>query len=69
MAALEPFRVTLTFCFTPEHLGVQRHHTSRPQRLEQYAEFCAEMVRRYAPGVQPDIIPFPQQTALQRKIA
>jgi beta-xylosidase len=48
MAALEEFRVTATFCFTPEHLGVAPHHTSPPQHVEQYAEFCAAMVRRYA---------------------
>ncbi len=50
MAALEPFEVTVTFCFTPEHLGVAPHHTSPPKRIEQFAEFCASMTRRYAPG-------------------
>jgi beta-xylosidase len=50
MAALEDFDVTLTFCFTPEHRGIAPHHTSPPQRAEEYAEFCAAMVRRYAPG-------------------
>jgi beta-xylosidase len=49
MAALEDFDVTLTFCFTPEHRGVQPHHTSPPVALEEFAEFCAKMVRRYAP--------------------
>lgn len=50
MAALDAFDVTLTFCFTPEHLGLQPHHTSAPQDPAAYAEFCARMVRRYAPG-------------------
>jgi beta-xylosidase len=50
MKALEEFDVTLTFCFTPEHRGVRPHHTSAPQVLEEYAEFCARMVQRYAPG-------------------
>jgi len=50
MKALEPFDVTLTFCFTPEHRGVQPHHTSPPQAIDEYAEFCARMVRRYVPG-------------------
>jgi beta-xylosidase len=50
MAALDEFQVTATFCFTPEHLGISPHHTSPPQVIEQYADFCAEMVRRYAPG-------------------
>ena len=48
MRALEPFNVTLTFCFTPERAGVRPHHTSPPQYPEEYAEFCAKMVRRYA---------------------
>ncbi|QJW83666.1 beta-xylosidase [Ramlibacter terrae] len=47
MAALEDFDVTVTFCFTPEHRGIQPHHTSAPQVAEEYAEFCARMVRRY----------------------
>jgi len=50
MAALEPFDVTVTFCFTPEQLGVAPHYTSPPQRIEQFADFCAWMVDRYAPG-------------------
>lgn len=48
MEALEEFDVTLTFCFTPEHRGVQPHHTSPPLDLDEYADFCARMVRRYA---------------------
>ncbi|KYF71282.1 beta-xylosidase [Sorangium cellulosum] len=47
MRALEPFDVTLTYCFTPEHAGVRPHHTSPPQRVEEFAEFCARMTRRY----------------------
>jgi beta-xylosidase len=50
MLALDEFDVTVTFCFTPEHRGLQPHHTSPPQVPEEYAEFCARMVRRYAPG-------------------
>lgn len=48
MRALEEFQVTVTFCFTPEHEGVQPHHTSPPRRIEGFAEFCAQMTRRYA---------------------
>lgn len=50
MRALEKFTVTLTFCFTPEELGVRPHHSSPPRQPAAFAEFCAEMVRRYAPG-------------------
>jgi beta-xylosidase len=53
MEALEDFRVTLTFCFTPESCGIEPHHTSPPRSLEQYAEFCAEMVHRYGGGSHP----------------
>jgi beta-xylosidase len=48
MRALEPFEVTLTFCFTPEHRGRRPHHTSPPERVEEFAEFCAQMTRTYA---------------------
>ena len=48
MKALEPFDVTLTFCFTPESAGVRPHHTSPPREVEAFADFCAAMVRRYA---------------------
>jgi beta-xylosidase len=48
MKALEEFDVTLTYCFTPESRGVRPHHTSPPQRIEEFAEFCAQMTRRYA---------------------
>ena len=48
MRLLEPFEVTVTFCFTPERCGVRPHHTSPPAEPHQYADFCAAMVRRYA---------------------
>ena len=48
MRALEEFDVTVTFCFTPEHRGLAPHHTSPPQVPEEFAEFCATMIRRYA---------------------
>jgi beta-xylosidase len=49
MAALQDFDVTVTFCFTPEHLGILPHHTSAPREPERFAEFCAAMIERYAP--------------------
>lgn len=48
MKALEDFEVTVTFCFTPESCGKRPHHTSPPRRPEEFADFCARMVRRYA---------------------
>jgi beta-xylosidase len=48
MKALEDFTLTITFCFTPEHKGLAPHHTSPPQHPEEFADFCARMVRRYA---------------------
>ncbi|WP_338661513.1 glycosyl hydrolase [Pararoseomonas sp. SCSIO 73927] len=50
MEALADFDVTVTFCFTPEHRGIAPHHTSAPQVPEEFAEFCASMIRRYAPA-------------------
>jgi beta-xylosidase len=50
MEALAEFDVTVTFCFTPEHRGVQPHHTSPPLVPAEYAEFCARMIDRYAPS-------------------
>jgi beta-xylosidase len=48
MKALEPFDVTVTFCFTPESRGRRPHHTSPPLDPREFADFCAGMVRRYA---------------------
>ena len=48
MRALEPFDVTLTFCFTPASEGVRPDHTSPPRDVARFAEFCAAQVRRYA---------------------
>ncbi|MEH3147123.1 MAG: beta-xylosidase [Methylobacterium frigidaeris] len=50
MEALAGFETTVTFCFTPEHRGIAPHHTSAPQVPEEFAAFCAAMIRRYAPG-------------------
>lgn len=47
MGALADFDVTVTFCFTPEHRGLAPHHTSPPIVAEEFAEFCARMIRRY----------------------
>jgi len=68
MAALEEFAVTLTFCFTPETRGIVPHHTSPPAEPAEYAEFCAQMVRRYgarAPAREPahEAIVQPPKTA------
>lgn len=48
MRAFEAFDVTLTFCFTPESCGLKPHHTSPPKDVDQFADFCAAMTRRYA---------------------
>jgi len=48
MKKLEPFDVTATFCFTPEAKGIQPHHTSPPRHIEEFADFCVTMMRRYA---------------------
>lgn len=48
MKAIEPFDTTVTFCFTPEAKGIAPHHTSPPQNNQEFADFCVEMMRRYA---------------------
>ncbi|HEV3485679.1 MAG TPA: glycosyl hydrolase, partial [Vicinamibacterales bacterium] len=40
MKALEPFDVTVTYCFTPGSRGVRDHYTSPPQVVGEFAEFC-----------------------------
>ena len=47
VVALEEFDVTLTFCFTPESSGIRPHHTSPPRSVDEFADFCARMTRRY----------------------
>ncbi len=51
MRALDEFDTTVTFCFTPESLGVQPHHTSAPRDLDGYAQFCSQMISRYVPSL------------------
>jgi len=65
MQALQDFEVTVTFCFTPEHLGIAPHHTSAPREPERFAEFCAQMIRRYAPGRREDA-PVVQANRIER---
>jgi beta-xylosidase len=48
MGAIEEFETTMTLCFTPEHLGVVPHYTSPPQRAQDFADFAAWAVGRYA---------------------
>jgi beta-xylosidase len=50
MRALEDFKVTVTYCFTPEDKGVWPHYTAPPQEPSEFAEFCANMTRRYLRG-------------------
>ncbi|HEV7923371.1 MAG TPA: beta-xylosidase [Thermoanaerobaculia bacterium] len=47
MQALAEFDVTITYCYTPEEAGLRPHHTSPPRSIEQFAEFCATMTKRY----------------------
>lgn len=48
MGALEEFQTTMTLCFTPEHLGMVPHYTSPPKNPQDFAEFAAWAVKRYA---------------------
>ncbi len=48
MTKLEPFDLTVTYCFTPEHLGLRADHTSPPKDIVGFADFCGRMTRTYA---------------------
>ncbi len=56
MEARADFDVTVTFCFTPEHLGIEPHHTSAAKDPQAFADFCAWMIDRYAPA-RSDVLP------------
>jgi len=47
MRLLDEFDLTVTFCYTPNEAGVRPDHTSPPREPEQFADFCAAMVKRY----------------------
>ncbi len=49
MDALAGFELTVTFCFTPDHLGLEPHHTSPARDPQAFADFCAWAIDRYAP--------------------
>ena len=49
MKAIDEFNTTLTLCFTPEHLGIAPHYTSPPKDPQDFANFAAWMISRYAP--------------------
>lgn len=53
MKALEPFEVSLTLCFTPQHLGLEAHHASPPKNNQDFADFARWAVARYATQVAP----------------
>jgi beta-xylosidase len=48
MNALDEFDTTLTLCFTPEHMGIEKHYTSPPKSAKDFADFAAWAVQRYA---------------------
>jgi beta-xylosidase len=50
MQALNEFDTTITLCFTPEHKGRSPHYTSPPQKPEDFADFAAWAIGRYAPS-------------------
>ncbi len=50
MQALQEFDVTVTLCFTPEHLGIEPHYTSPPKSAQDFADFAAWVTAKYARG-------------------
>jgi len=45
--ALEPFRTTLTLCFTPPSVGIRPDHTSPPRDPAEFATFAHWVTERY----------------------
>lgn len=66
MEKLADFDVSLTLCFTPAHLGIEEHHTSPPKNNEQFAEFAAWAVSRYASANKRS--PMPNQSAPVKEV-
>ncbi|HEX2168608.1 MAG TPA: hypothetical protein VHG09_15335 [Longimicrobiales bacterium] len=50
MEAIDEFDTTITLCFTPPSRGRRECYTSPPQVPEEFAQFAAEVVERYAPA-------------------
>ncbi|MEO8724922.1 MAG: beta-xylosidase [Acidobacteriaceae bacterium] len=48
MEALDEFAVTMTLCFTPQHLGRLPHYTSPPKNNQDFVDFTRWAVNRYA---------------------
>ena len=67
MSALAPFEVALTLCFTPQHLGLEPHHTSPPRDNDDYASWAAWAVERYAPAA--PVVPQPGTSSVSREQA
>ena len=65
MEVLAPFRVALTLCFTPAHLGLEEHHTSPPKDPQDFADFAAWAVARYAPVVGVEMVEAPYEESLE----
>lgn len=68
MSALEEFETTLTLCFTPEHLGLLPHYTSPPRDPNEFAEFAAWAVGRYAPGTRKPPCKYNKESATQERV-
>ena len=63
MGELCSFDLTLTLCFTPAELGIEPHHTSPPRELAAFADFCEQVVERYAgPCLPAEAMPEPELT-------
>ena len=69
MVALDEFDVTMTLCFTPEHLGISPHYTSPPKNPRDFADFAEWAVGRYAPVELPHPAPTEGARVGHRRLA
>ena len=63
MSALAGFDLTVTLCYTPEHLGVVPHYASPPRQPAEFAHFAAWVAQRY--GVSAGTVDLPLEPAAE----
>lgn len=57
LGELAEFDLTLTLCFTPEHLGIAPHYTSPPREPASFADFCQAVLEHYHAHQRPAFAP------------
>lgn len=48
MSALDGFHLTITLCYTPDHLGLEPHYAAPPRDNTEFTRFAVWVAQRYA---------------------